>query len=56
VEAVRLVTGGLTPIVRLVTEVGAGGVAYVLAAGLMGHRRIVDDARAFAHAHASQTS
>lgn len=54
VEAVRLVSGHLPPLARLIAEIGAGGLAYVMAAGLVGHRRIVEDARAFGRAHAAR--
>lgn len=56
VEATRLVTAHLPPLARLIAEIGVGGLAYVTAAGLVGRRRIIEDARAFARAHHTESS
>lgn len=51
VEGARMIAGALPPGGRLIAEIGAGGIAYILAAGLIGRKSLIADARAFAKAH-----
>lgn len=53
VMAARTVSSDLPAVARLIVEIGAGGLAYVVTVGILGRRALAGDARAFGKAHAA---